>query len=300
MTTPLKSTLGRVKVGATVYAVKNIALNYEAVGDQSIHSGLQMPTNVRIAGAQIPTVSFQMYFADAFAAFGLTLTSPAATEFYFANLVGAIVDTNSTHQKVGLQSSPSGAVMCTHIEGWSVSEGGEWVADCRAYLFSADGDTDPVLVTPSVALPALTAIPIIHGIGVFTPNAAAAPGMTGSRYTSGLSLNFARTDGLRYATGAAPSGFKPNIRIEHADPLSLLNLFGSGGIGITATTTLTFLKYLTSGKLTATGQKTVTIAAGQGFIRPVPASVENGQLFKGGCEILLASTDGITSPLAVS
>ncbi len=190
--------------------------------------------------------------------------------------------------------------MCSHIEGWSVSEGGEWVADCRSYFFSVDGDADPVLLTGSQALPSLTAIPVINGIGVFSPNASALPGMTGHRYQAGLSLTIQRTDGLRYATGAAPSGFKPMIRIEHADALGLSALLGSEGIEISASTTITGLKYLPSGKLSATGKKTLTIASGQGFIRPVAASVEHGQLFKGGCEILLASTDGITNPVGVS
>lgn len=300
MTTPLKSTVGRIKLSTTVYAVKNITLSYEAAGDQSNHSALRMPTNVRIAGAQVPTVSFQMFAADALAAFGLDLTSTATFEAYFANLIGAIVDSSSTHTKVGLQTSPSGAVCCSFIDGWSVSEGGEWMCDVRAYFFSADGDTDPVKQTSSVALPALTAMPVIHGIGIFTPNAVALPGMIGNRYQSGLSISIQRTDGLRYATGGAPSGFKPIIRIEHADPIGLAAILGSEGVEISDTTTLTFMKYLTTGKLSATGQKTITTSAGRGFIRPVAASVDNGQLFKGGCELILSSSDGVTHPAVLS
>lgn len=301
MTVPLKSTVGRIKKGSTVYAAKNLALNYETVGEQSPHSGLQLPTNVRIAGAQVPVLSFQMYFADAYAAFGFLLGSTATVVAYFANLTGAIIDSGSTHSSVALAASPAGAVMCTHLDGCSVSEGGEFVASCKSYFFSADGDADPVLMTVgSEALPALTAMPVIHGIGVFSPDAVALPGMTGFGYQSGLSLTIQRTDGLRYATGGAPSGMRPIASIEHADPISLLDLLGSEGIPTSASTTITFLKYAPSGQLIDTGKKTLTIGSGYGFIRPKSASVEHGQLFKGGCEILMASTDGVTHPLGVS
>ncbi len=301
MTVPLKSTLGRIKKGSTTYAAKNLSLSYETVGEQSLHSGLQIPTNVRMAGVQIPVMAFQMYAADAYTAFGWLLASTATVVGYFANLVGAIVDSGSTHTSVALSASPANAVMCTHVDSWSVTEGGEWIANCKSYFFSADGDADPVLMTVgSVAMPSLSAMPVIHGLGVFSPNGTALPGITGASYQSGLGITIQRTDGLRYATGGAPSGMKPVIMIEHADPITLLNLLGSAGLAITSTTTLTFLKYLTSGALSASGQKTITLAANYGFMRPKPATVENGQLFKGGCEILLASSDGVTHPAAVS
>ncbi len=301
MTAPLKSTIGRIKKGATVYAAKNIALNYEVVGELTPHSALQLPTNVRVAGTQVPVMSFQMYAADAYAAFGWLLTSTATVVGIFANLTGAIVDSGSTHTSVGLQTSPANAVMCTHVDSWSVSEGGEWVANCKSYFFSADGAADPVLMTVgSVALPSLTAMPVVHGIGPFAPNAVALPGVTGYSYQSGLSISIQRTDALPFATGGANSGMKPIIMVEHADPISLLNLLGSKGLPTSGATTLDFLKYLPSGDLTATGKKTITIASGYGYMRPKAASVENGQLFKGGCEILMASTDAVTHPAVVS
>ncbi len=296
MTAPRKATVGRVLVATTTYAVKNMSLDPEVVIAASQHSAQQMPSGQRVAGSQPPKLRFDMYAADAIAAFGLTFAAVSILEATFALTSGGVITAGSTHVKVAKESA---SVVSAYIDSWTVDEAGEWIATVMATFFSGDGSTDPVVVTESVALPALTAQPALHGIGVLTINGVAYPGMIGSSYQSGLSLTFQRTDGLPYPTGGIVSGFNPVFQVRHADPIGLALALGSNGVAISSITTITMLRYLAAGgALSVTGAKTITFGAG--YVRPSSGGGAHGDLAKGGCEILATSANGTTHPAVVS
>jgi hypothetical protein len=296
MTAPRKATAGRILVGSTTYAARNLSLEPEVSIAASNHSGQQMPSGQRVAGAAPPRLRFDMFGADAYAAFGLTFANIATLKAYFALTSGGVVTAGSTHIEV---TKDADAVVSAHIDSWSVDEGGEWVATVVAHYFSDDGSTDPVVINEDVALPSLTAQPALHGIGVLTVNGTALPGMTGCSYQSGLSLSFQRTDGLPYPTGGIVAGFNPVLAVAHADPIELATVLGTDGVAITSTTTVSLLCYLAAGgALSASGQKVITIATG--YVRPSSAGASHGDLARGGCEILGTSTNGATHPFAVA
>jgi len=297
MPAPDKATTGRVLVGATTYAARNLMVEQAAVVAQSLHSGLQMPTNLRVAGAEVPRLRFDMFLDDALDAFGLTYAEVTTLEAYFAKTSSGVVQSGSVHVKYG---KFTGCTIGAHIESFGVDEGGEAIATVCAYFFSDDGANDPVARTASVALPALTALPEVHGIGVLTINGTARAGMTGCRYAANLSLVFQRTDGLPYPTGGVVSGFSPVLTIAHADPVALSSIITSKGVAISSTTSVTLQKYTAagSGVLTTTGQKTITVAAG--YVSPVAFGGGHGDLVRGGCEIRGVSTNGSAHPFTVA
>jgi hypothetical protein len=296
MTAPRKATVGRILAGTTTYAAKSLSLEPEVSLAASNHSGQQMPSGQRVAGAAPPRLRFTMYADDAIAAFGLTFANITTLKAYFGLTSGGVFTAGATHTEVSKEAS---AIVSAWIDSWSVDEGGEWMATVIAVFYSADGSTDPVAIDEAVAMPALTAQPALHGIGLLTINGTARPGMIGCNYQAGLSLVYQRTDGLPYPTGGIISGFNPGLTIPHADPIGLAVLLGSDGVAIASTTKVELYRYLAAGgALSATGKKTITIATG--YVRPSAGGGNHGDLAKGGCEISGTSSNGATHPFAVT
>ena len=171
------------------------------------------------------------------------------------------------------------------------------LAEVHIAFYSDDGSTDAITRSSNVAFPAVDAIPEEHGIGILTVNGSVINGVTGISYEAGLGFAFQRTSGLPFITGGIPSSFQPTLDIEIQDGDAVEAVLGSLGVKIASTTTITLQKYLNSA-LTATGQRTITIAAG--FVTPQPAGGAHGNHFKGGIRILGASSNGSTHPFAVS
>jgi hypothetical protein len=292
-----KSTAGRIKIATTILPTLDIEQLDSVDASQAGHSALMQPTNVLVAGAAPPGVRCKMPFAAAFGVFGMGLTSYATTdvvEAYIANIIGASVDSASTHTKY---AKPSGFTACAWIDDFDVSEGGELLATVVMQFYSDDGINDPCPPTNNVAFPALSAIPENHGIGTLTINGTAYEGVVGASYRSGLAIEYQRVDGNPYPTGGAPSGFSPVLSVQTADPVTLRAAVGRRGIAIASSTTLQFRKYLND-VLSATGAKTITIASG--YVRPSGAQGRHGGLYKGGIDILGASSNGSTHPFAVA
>lgn len=293
----LHKTAGRLKIAAAVLPVIDIKEDLNIVIDQSIHSALQQATNGMVAGVDLPGLRITMPFDIAYSTFGLSPTSYAAAtviEGYLANIVAGTIDSASTHHK---WAKTALCTACAWVNTFSGQEGGEIIAEVVVVFYSTDGDLDPITRTLNNAYPALSAIPANHGIGVLTANAVAYDGVIGLRYAANLSMSIQRVSGHPFPTGSIPSGMKPMLSIDFSDPTTLAAVLASIGVKITSTTTLTLLKYANS-ILSATGKKTLTIAAG--YVRPTPGSGKHGDLFKGGLDILISSADGITHGIVVS
>jgi len=292
----LHKTPGRIQINTAVLPCLDLQRVNGIAAQQSKHSALLHPTNVAVAGAELPMLKATMPFAIAFDTFGLGTTAytSVAVEGYIANVIAGVIDSSSTHVKYARET---GSSACAWIDSFRVQEGGICTAEVMIAFYSDDGDTDPLTRTGSQALPALSAIPEEHGIGVFTLNTAALDGVVGISYSSGLSFTTQRVSGNKFMTGAIPSGFEPVLEIEIQDADAVEALLGSIGVKIASSTTISMLKYLNSA-LTVTGARTITIA--NGYVAPQAASGAHGAHFKGGVRVLGASSNGTTHPFAVS
>jgi hypothetical protein len=290
-------TPGRLKLGTIVLPVVDLREDIVVAADQALHSGLQQPTNVLVAGVDVPALRCTMPLAAAYAAVSLIQTAYAAgtaVEGYLANTVGGVIDSASTHVKFAKTTL---CLACAWIDTFQGSEGGEILAEVMVCFFSTTGALDPITRSEANALPALTAIPDNHGIGVLTLNGDTLGSPTGVRYASGLQLTAQRTAGLPFPTGAVPSGMKPVLSLELADMATVRGILGSTGLPISSTTTFTLQKYANS-ILSVTGQKTLTIA--QGFARPSAGGGRHGELWKGGLDLLISSADGSAHGMVIS
>jgi len=292
----LHRTPGRIQINTAVLPCLDLQRVNGVAAQQSKHSALLHPTNVAVAGAELPMLKATMPFAIAFDTFGLgtNVYTSVAIEGYIANVIAGVIDSSSTHVKYARQTD---AKACGWIDSFRVQEGGICTAEVMLAFYAGDDDVDPLTRTGSQALPALSAIPEEHGIGVFTLNGAALDGVVGISYSSGLSFATQRTSGNKFFTGGIPSGTEPVLEIEIQDADAVESVLGSIGVKIASSTTISMLKYLNSA-LTATGARTITIA--NGYVAPQTASGAHGAHFKGGVRILGASANGSTHPFVVS
>lgn len=299
MAAPKKSTAGRLKIGSNILPTTD--LNYEVQVDaqHARHSGQLMPSNVMVAGVGVPTIRARMPLDAALDEFGLGTNAHGSSdtvEALFLNVVGGKVDSSATHVKYAKSTS---CLATSYIASFDVSEGGEAIAEVVIHFWANDGDTDPITDTGSIDATgyALSSQPNNHGIGTLTINGTAFDGVTGVSYQAGIDFAVQRTDGKPFPTGGAPSGFQPVLAVQLADPVTLQATLGSIGVSESSNVVVTLKKYANS-TLSATGQITLTIGAG--YIRPLTFGGPHGDLARGGCEILGASTDGSTHPIAVS
>ena len=294
--TNLHKTAGRIKIGTTVLPVVDIREEINVAIDQSILSGLAQAINGMVAGSDLLTLRFTMPFDTAYTQFGLQVTGYAAAtvvEGYLANVIAGVIDSGSTHHK---WAKTTNCTACSWIDSFSVSEGGECLAECVIAFFSVDGDTDPITRTLNNPYPALTALPNNLGIGVFTLNTTSYDGVLDIKYAANLSMSVQRVSAHPFVTGAIPSGMKPMVSIGFSDPTTLAAVLGSIGTKIVSATSITLRKYANS-TLSATGQRTLTMT---GYVRPTAGSGKHGDLFKGGVDIYITSPDGIAHGMVVS
>ncbi len=290
-------TPGRLKLASAVMPCVDLKLDRLVMAQSSPHSALRMPTNVLVAGAELPMIRATMPFKVAHTALGLInnpFLAAGVVEAYIANVIAGAVDSNSTHIKY---AKTTNCTACAWIDSFSVTEGGEVLCEVLIALFSTTGDVDPITRTGSLAFPALSAIPENHGIGIFTANGSALDGITGIGYQSGFQLSVQRTSGHKFITGGVPSGFKQVLTIEHQDADAVFAALGGVGAVIASTTTVTLQKYLND-VLATSGQLTLTMA--QGFMHAAPAGGRHGEHFKGGVIVMPSSSDGDTSAIAVA
>ncbi len=296
-----RSTVGRITTQIddtpTTIDCRNIAVDQGANITTQQHSGLPEVTNALVSSAVPPRLSFDTSLKTALDTFGYGISEYEAgktLEAVVGNLIGASIDTNSTHTDWGMQAA---ALASAWLDSWTVSEGSDAVASMVARYWSGDGDLAPLKGTDDVAFPALTAVPEIHSIGPVVINAVELPGVTGISYASGLTLGEVATSGKAYPEGGYPTSYDRRFTIQCSDPVAVLAALGDIGTKITTTTTITLYKSAND-ILSATGASIHTIAAG--YVQPQTASGDHGDQFTGAIEIIPVSADGTTIPIVVS
>lgn len=295
-----RSTVGRFTGTFTTdktYDVRNIDVSRGANVTTSQHSGLPENTGAAVTSAVASRVTFDMGVGQALDVLGLGKTefgTSDTAEFVLGNITGGSIDSGSTHTK---WNKATNALATAYIEGFSVSEGGEGVANCVCWYWSADGSSVPLEDTGSSAFPTLTTVPDIHTVGPLTVNGSQIEGVTSISYSSGISIAGVVTDGLMYAQGGYPTSFDRRISVSVIDPVGVETALGDDGVKIASTTTVVL--YKTNNDIpTATGAKTLTIAAG--YVAPTSFSGTHGGAVAGGCVIYPTSSDGTTVPIAIS
>lgn len=287
-------TLAPITIGSTTIGVTQIGFSHDIIANVSIHSGNEYPTLVTVPGAN-PRVTFRAHFQDIYALTGLTILSASIFSVYLAKYSALIKDSGSVHTKLALATSATAAIQITSV---NTDQDGLLMADCEAYLLSADGTTHPTAQTNNNALPALTAAPIIHTLGPFVLNSTGIPGVTSASISLGQKYESFRGDGDNYPKNGRRLGGEPRVSVEHGDPVGVLTGLGLTGANITANAVQYFRRYdATTGVVGSSNGVSVTIASGR--VHPVEIRGEQGSIARHGMEVIGLSSSS-THPMVIA
>lgn len=281
-------TAGRLSVGLATLPVEGFGIAPNLIAQHLNHSGLINSAQVLVAGNDLERLTCRVPLAVALSTFGLTPTEQTDLAAVFARTESGLIVSGATHPKYDVASSA-----LAWIDEFSVAEGGAAVATVAVDAFSADGDAEP-WTKSAAAFPALSAMPVHHGIGPAQINGSAIPQVTGVSYRSGLSVSGNRVSGLTKTAGGVISGMQQELTIDVSDVQTAWDALGGSGSGVASSTTVQLYRYdPQSGALSSTGGLTFTVTDGYASIESNDA--DHGQIGSGRIIIRAVASDGSSS-----
>lgn len=258
------------------------------------HSGNVMPTLVVVPGAD-RRIRVGVPFQAAFNLLGLGLTQLSALSVYLATFSQFNRQTGANHLMLSLTTA---CVAGAQITSWTVNVDGILMAVVDIILVSNDGATDPLTVTPSSALPAISGTPQLHTIGPVSFNGTIYSGAVATSGSIGSNPTLLRTDGDFFGRTAARLQAEPSLSVTHADPVTLVQALTTLGANISSVIAYFKAYDATTGMAEQTGGISITIALGR--VHPLGPDTSQGQNATTGVEIIGICSDGATNPLAIA
>lgn len=277
--------------------VESMGFTPEILGNVVHHSGNTAPTLVAVPGAN-PRIVLSVPFKTAYETFGFVPKKLTALSCYLSKFADFVRAGTLAHNAVALAANQLGAAQ---ILGWSVNVDGILMANVEIALLSLGGMTHPLELKTGLTLPTLSGTPALHTLGPAKINNVVIPGCTGHDGGVNAPLIVNRSDGDLYPRVAARPQEAPSINLAHADPVAVLAALGLLGTDISATTEVYFKEYdPDTGVANADSGTAISITLSGGRLHPTALDARQGQVATTGIAVMPTSSDGLTSPLAVT
>lgn len=284
------------KVGglATTLAVEQVGVPLGIMQTLHNHSGNVFPTLVAVPGAD-RRMTLSIPIKPALDFFGLGLVKLDQCDTFLAKFEDYNRDDGTVHTKLGLNT---GCFAAAQITGWSANVDGIVMATVEVVPISTTGQLDPLLLSETVDLPAITGSPALHTLGPVSVNGTIIPGLSGHSGSIGSTIAVQRTDGDLYARVCARIEAKPTMGLTHQDPLTILSELTL--MGVTITSVIVYAKSYdpVSGIASQAGSISFTMVSGR--LHPGGPDASQGSVASTSLEVLGISDDGGTNPIAVN